>query len=88
VEILCCCCSSTIVVVVVSFFLIGDSDMMMGRVHKFKLEQMYVRKADCACKTRPLRGLGLGGGCGGGGIGGVLYFLNFLFLLTIFATGI
>ena len=63
--------------------------MDSGRVHKFKLEQMYVRKADCACKTRPLRGLGLGGGCGGGGgIGGVLYFLNFLFLLTIFATGI
>merc|ERR1711899_379971 len=42
----------------------------MGRVHKFKLEQMYVRKADCACMTQPLRGLGLSWGCGG--FGGVL----------------
>jgi len=69
----------------ISFFVRGiESDM--GRVHKFKLEQMYVRKADCACKTRPLRGLGLGRGCGG--FGGILDVFHLLFLLTIIASGI
>jgi len=69
----------------ISFFVRGiESDM--GRVHKFKLEQMYVRKADCACKTRPLRGLGLGRGCGG--FGGILDVFHLLFFLTIIASGI
>jgi len=69
----------------ISFFVRGiESDM--GRVHKFKLEQMYVRKADCACMTQPLRGLGLGWGCGG--FGGVLCVFRLFFLLTIIAGGI
>jgi len=68
------CCSS----------FLWESDM--GRVHKFKLEQMYVRKADCACMTQPLRGLGFGWGCGG--FGGVLCVFRLFFLLTIIAGGI
>jgi len=70
----------------ISFFFVRGIESDMGRVHKFKLEQMYVRKADCACMTQPLRGLGLGWGCGG--FGGVLCVFRLFFLLTIIAGGI